>query len=156
MLAHTASREADVCIKDMIEKKELIRYETIPSVIYTHPEVAAVGLKEDEAISRGIEVHVAKMPFTYSGRFWAETEPGERSLCKAIIDKNRRTLVGCHMVGPYASEMIVAATMMIEAQLLIEDLEEIVFPHPTVVEMVKETILSADIKKSVYSAATIA
>jgi dihydrolipoamide dehydrogenase len=149
MLAHTASREAEVCVADMLGKRDRIRYETIPSVIYTHPEVASVGLREDEAKAKGREVIISKLPFTYSGRFWAETVQGERSLCKVIIDKEYRTILGVHMVGPYSSEIIATAVPLIENEMRVEDVEELVFPHPTVGEIFKETVVAAGVESVV-------
>jgi len=142
MLAHTASREAAVCVNDMLGKEDRMRYETVPSVVYTHPEVASVGLKEDEAVERGYDPLVVSLPFTYSGRFWAETKPGTRSLCKVIIDKKYSTILGVHLVGPHSSEIIAAAVPILENEMRVQDLEELVFPHPTVGEIIKETIHS--------------
>jgi dihydrolipoamide dehydrogenase len=152
MLAHTAGREADVCVKDMCGHRDRIRYETIPSVIYTHPEVASVGLNEDEAREKGYAVAVSKMPFTYSGRFWAETKRGEQSLCKAVFDTDGGALLGVQCVGPSSSEIIAAAAIMIENEMTVDDVEEIVFPHPTIAEMIKETIIAAGPVKKAESA----
>jgi len=143
MLAHKASREAAVCIADMAGKHDRMRLETVPSVIYTHPEVASVGLKDEDAEAQGFDIAVAKMPFTFSGRFWAETGSGERSLCKVVIDKSTRRILGVHMAGLYSSEIIAIAVPIIENELRVEDVEELVFPHPTVGELIKETIVSS-------------
>jgi dihydrolipoamide dehydrogenase len=145
MLAHKASRESAVCVRDMIGEHDIIRYSTIPSVIYTHPEVASIGLKDDEAAAQGYDVAVAKMPFTFSGRFFAEMEQGDRSLCKVVLDKKTKTILGVHTIGLYSSEIIAAAIPIIENELRVEDVEELVFPHPTVGEIIKETIVSSNL-----------
>ena len=138
MLAHTAYRESEVCINTILGKKDLVRYHTIPAVIYTNPEVATCGYTEEEAKKAGIEVEVATVPFVYSGRYVAENSDIKDGICKLVMDKKYRRLVGVHMIGTYASEMIYGAALMIETQMTVEDLKEVVFPHPTVCEVIRE------------------
>jgi dihydrolipoamide dehydrogenase len=140
MLAHTAYREAQVCIDDMAGKNSAVNYDAIPLVIYTHPEVACVGLTEEEAKIRGISVVTSKLPLSYNGRYCAENEDG-KGVCKTVIDKSTKTLVGLHMVGGNCSEMIFGAAAMIENKQTIEDINKIVFPHPTVSEIIKDTVM---------------
>ncbi|MGA2508032.1 MAG: dihydrolipoyl dehydrogenase [Chitinispirillaceae bacterium] len=139
MLAHTAYREAEVCVNDMMNKKDRMRYTAVPAVIYTHPEVATVGLTLDDAEKRGLNVVGAKLPLSYSGRYLAENEGG-RGVCKVVIDKKYKTLLGVHMIGGVCSEMIFGAAAMIENELRVDDIKEIVFPHPTVSEIIKDTL----------------
>lgn len=139
MLAHTAYREAEVAVNHMAGKKDKIDYGVIPSVIYTTPEVASVGESEQSAKEKGLDVAVVKAPMMYSGRFVAENLKGD-GFCKLIYDKKRRRLVGVHMVGPYVSEIIYGAAMMVHSQLPVEHLDKIVFPHPTVCETVREAL----------------
>jgi len=139
MLAHTAYREAEVCVNDMLGKKDRMRYNAIPGVIYTHPEVATVGLTLDEATRLGHDASCAKLPLSFSGRYLAENEGG-RGVCKVVIDKKYGTLLGVHMIGGICSEMIFGVAAMIENELRVEDIKDIVFPHPTVSEVIKETI----------------
>lgn len=139
MLAHTAYREAEVCINNILGKKDIMRYNAIPSVIYTNPEVAGVGETEESAKQKGIEYEVAKLPMIYSGRYVAEGSEGE-GLCKVLVDKKHQKLIGVHMVGSYASEMIYGAGLMLETEMRIKDIKELVFPHPTVSEIIRETI----------------
>ncbi|MBN2187851.1 MAG: dihydrolipoyl dehydrogenase [Chitinispirillaceae bacterium] len=139
MLAHTAFREAEVCVNDMLQKKDRMRYAAVPAVIYTHPEVATVGLTKADAEKRGLAVETAKLPLTYSGRYLAENEGG-RGVCMVVVDKEYKTLLGVHMVGGTCSEMIFGAAAMIENELRVDDIKKIVFPHPTVSEIIKETI----------------
>ena len=139
LLAHTASREAEVAVNHMLGRKDVMRYDAIPGVVYTHPEIAGVGLTETQAKEKGIEVVVKQLPMAYAGRFVAENE-GKDGFCKVIAGKKYGEILGIHMVGGACSEMIWGACAIIEAQLRVQDVEEIVFPHPTVSEIIKETI----------------
>jgi len=139
MLAHTAYREAEVCVNNMLGKKDVMRYTAIPAIIYTNPEVAGIGDTEETAKARGIDYECASITMKYSGRYVAENEDGD-GICKVLIDKKHRNVIGVHMIGSYASEMILSAGMMIETEMKIEDIKELVFPHPTVCEVVREGI----------------
>lgn len=139
LLAHTASREGEVAVNHMLGRKDIMRYDAIPGVVYTHPEIAGVGLTETAAKEKGIEVEVQKLPMAYAGRFVAENE-GKDGFCKVIVGKKYREILGIHMVGGVCSEMIWGACSIIESQLRVQDVEEIVFPHPTVSEIIRETI----------------
>lgn len=139
MLAHTAYREAEVCVNNMLGKKDIMRYNGVPYVIYTNPEVAGVGETEESAKEKGLDVAVNKISMRYSGRYLAENEGGD-GICKILTDKKYGRLVGLHMIGNYASEIIYGAAAMIEMEMRIEDIKEIVFPHPTVSEIIREGI----------------
>jgi dihydrolipoamide dehydrogenase len=139
LLAHTASREGEVAVNHMLGRKDVMRYDAIPGIVYTHPEIAGVGLTEAAAKEKGIEVEVKQLPMVYVGRFVVENE-GKDGFCKVIIGKKYREILGIHMVGGTCSEMIWGACAIIESQLCVQDVEEIVFPHPTVSEIIKETI----------------
>ena len=139
MLAHTAYREAEVCINNILGKKDIMRYNAIPSVIYTNPEVAGVGETEATAKQKGIEYEVVKLSMMYSGRYVAENEGGD-GICKVLIDKKHRKVIGVHMIGNYSSEIIYGAALMIETEMRVNDIKELVFPHPTVSEVIREAI----------------
>ena len=139
LLAHTASREAEVAVNHMLGRKDVMRYQAIPGVVYTHPEIAGVGLTESAAKAKGIEVETRQLPMAYAGRFLAENE-GKDGFCKVIVGKKYKEILGIHMVGGACSEMIWGACALIEAQFRVQDVEEVVFPHPTVSEIIKETI----------------
>ena len=139
MLAHTAYREAEVAVNTILGKKDYMRYHANPSVIYTMPEVASVGLTEQECKEKGREVEIKKLSMMYSGRFVAENE-GADGLCKIIVDKEKRTVLGVHLIGTYAGEMIWGAAEMLEMQLRVNDARQIIFPHPTVSEIIRETL----------------
>lgn len=138
MLAHTASREGEVAVNNILGKEDRMRYDAIPGVVYTNPEVAGVGLTEAEAKAQGLDVSVVKLPMAYSGRFVAENEGGE-GICKIIVGKKYREVLGVHMLGNPCSEILAAACIAIEGEMTLEQLKEVVFPHPTVSEIIKET-----------------
>ncbi|MEA4898063.1 dihydrolipoyl dehydrogenase [Bacillota bacterium Meth-B3] len=139
MLAHTAYRESEVAVNTMLGKRDVMRYAANPSVIYTKPEVAGVGYTEEGAREAGIDYEVKRLSMRYAGRFVAENE-GEDGLCKVLVNKQHRNVIGVHMIGSYASEIIWGAAAMIELELRVTDAKEIIFPHPTVSEIIREVI----------------
>ena len=139
MLAHTAYREAEVAVNNILGQKDAMRYHANPSVIYTYPEIGSVGKTEEECKEKGIDYEVAKLSMMYSGRFVAENE-GADGICKVIIDKKRRTILGVHMLGTYSGEIIWGAAQMLEMQMRVQDARQIIFPHPTVSEIIRETL----------------
>ena len=138
MLAHTASREGEVAVNDILGIIDNMRYDAIPSVVYTNPEVAGVGLTEDEAARKGIDVKVLKLPMAYSGRFVAENERGD-GVCKMVVLPGTGKVLGVHMLGNPSSEIIQSACIAIEQGMTAGHLQEVVFPHPTVSEILRET-----------------
>ena len=139
MLAHTAYREAEVAVNNIIGKQDMTRYHANPAVIYTQPEIGSVGKTEEECKEKGIDYEVAKLSMRYSGRFVAENE-GADGLCKVIVDKKRRNILGVHLIGAYSGEIIWVAAEMIEMQMRVTDARQIIFPHPTVSEIIRETL----------------
>lgn len=138
LLAHTAVREAEVAINHILRKSDFMSYKAIPGVVYTNPEIAGVGQTEEELDKRGVIYKIIKLPMAYSGRFVAENELGN-GVCKLIIDE-RNIIIGCHMLGNLASELIVIAGIAIEKAFSIEEFQKIVFPHPTVGEIIHEAL----------------
>lgn len=139
MLAHTAYREAEVAVNTILGKQDFMRYHANPSVIYTQPEIASVGRTEEECREKGIAYEVAKLPMAYAGRFVAENE-NLTGLCKILVDKKKRTVLGVHLIGTYTGEMIWGAAEMIELGLRVTDARQIIFPHPTVSEIIREVL----------------
>ena len=139
MLAHTAYREAEVAVNTILDKQDTMRYHANPSVIYTFPEIGSVGKTEEDCKEKGIDYEVAKLSMRYSGRFVAENE-GADGLCKILIDKKRRTILGVHLLGSYSGEIIWGAAEMLEMQLRVQDARQIIFPHPTVSEIIREVL----------------
>ena len=141
MLAHTASREGEVVVNNLTGRTDIMRYNAIPGVVYTNPEVAGVGLTEEEAQKKGIAYRIAKLPMAYAGRFIAENEGGN-GLCKVLVGAEHGEVLGVHMLGNPCSEMIYGACMAIEQEMTLKEMEEVVFPHPTVSEIFKETVFA--------------
>jgi len=139
MLAHTAYREAEVVVNHLLGKRDRMRYGAIPAVIYTQPEVACVGESTESAKQKGLDVEIVKLPMTYSGRYVAENDRGE-GFVKVLVEKGSRKLIGVHLIGSYASEIIYGAALMLETEMRVEDVRELVFPHPTVSEVIREAM----------------
>ena len=139
MLAHTAYREAEVAVNNITGKKDRMRYNVIPSVIYTNPEVGSVGETEESAKQKGLDVKCVSIPMTFSGRYIAENTD-LNGICKLVINNKTNTLIGAHIIGSYAGEFIVSVSAMIDLEVDIENIKKLVFPHPTVCEIVREAI----------------
>lgn len=143
MLAHTAYREAEVCVSQILGKGEEMNYAAIPSVIYTDPEVASVGETPASAAEKGLAVDVLKISMRYSGRYLAEHEGGD-GLCKLVLAREDQRLLGVHLITEYASELIYGAGLMIDRKMTREEMGKVVFPHPTMGEIIKEAVLSIE------------
>ena len=139
MLAHAAYREAEVVINNILGQEDRMDYTSIPSVIYTNPEMAFVGETDQSCLDKGIVCESIALPMNYSGRYMAENDNG-KGLCKLVFEKQSRRLLGCHLLGSYASEIIVSAGIMIENRMTIERIREMIFPHPTVSEIIREAV----------------
>lgn len=138
MLAHTAFREGEVAINHLSGIDDRMSYLAIPVVVYTNPEIAGVGKTEEELSASGASFRVLKLPMTYSGRFMAENEQ-VNGLFKLITDEEEH-IVGCHILGNPASELIVIAGLAIEKSYTLEEFKKLVFPHPTVGEIFHESL----------------
>ena len=141
LLAHTASREGEVVVNNLTGRPDKMRYNAIPGVVYTNPEVAGVGETEESAKAKGIDFRISKLPMAYAGRFVAENEGGT-GICKVLVGAKYGEIIGVHMLGNPSSEMIYGACMAIEQEMTLTEMEEVVFPHPTVSEIFKEVIFS--------------
>ena len=138
LLAHTAVSEAEVAVSNLLGQEAHMSYKAIPGVVYTNPEIAGVGKTEEELQAAGITYQVKKIPMAFSGRFVAENEMGN-GVCKLILSEDG-TLLGAHLLGNPASELIVIAGIAIEKGMKAEELRSFVFPHPTVGEIIKEAL----------------
>jgi dihydrolipoamide dehydrogenase len=143
MLAHTASREGEVVVNNLTGRNDSMRYNAIPGIVYTNPEVASVGLTEEQAKKEGIEYKIAKLPMAFAGRFVAENEGGA-GICKVLVGAKYGEVLGVHILGNPCSEMIFGACMAIEQEMTLKEMEEVVFPHPTVSEIIKEAVFSIE------------
>jgi dihydrolipoamide dehydrogenase len=139
MLAHTAYREAEVAVNNMLGKKDVMQYTAIPSVIYTNPELASVGETEATARAKGMDIDTVKISMRYSGRYLAENEGGD-GMAKLILDRESKTVLGAQVLANYSSEFIVACGTFIERGLTVDEIKKIVFPHPTVSEIIRDAI----------------
>ena len=138
LLAHTAVSEAEVAVSNLLGHEAHMSYKAIPGVVYTNPEIAGVGKTEEELQAAGIAYQVKTIPMASSGRFVAENEMGN-GVCKLILSEDG-TLLGAHLLGNPASELIVIAGIAIEKGMKAEELRSFVFPHPTVGEIIKEAL----------------
>jgi dihydrolipoamide dehydrogenase len=121
---------------------DFMRYNAVPWAVYSNPEAAGAGITEQEALSRGIAIKTASAPMYLSGRFLAENNPGAPGAVKVIADARSGVLLGVHILGPYAPEMIWGAAALIEHEMRIDDVKELIFPHPSVCEVIREAVWS--------------
>lgn len=141
LLAHTASREGEVVVNNLTGRNDIMRYNAIPGVVYTNPEVAGVGETEESARAKGIAYKVARLPMAYAGRFVAENEGGN-GVCKVLVGEKHGEVIGVHMLGNPSSEIIYGACIAIEQEMTLKEMQEVVFPHPTVSEIIKEVVFN--------------
>ncbi len=139
LLAHTAVREAEVAVHTIIGKEDAMSYRAIPGVVYTNPEIAGVGQTEESLQAKGIAYRAVKLPMAYSGRFVAENE-GVNGVCKVLLSETDDRVLGAHVLGNPASEIITLAAMAIDLELTAAAWKKIVFPHPTVSEIFREAL----------------
>ena len=151
MLAHVASRQAEVAVDHLLStansqlstsfnsQLSTLNYNAIPSVVYTNPEIASVGITEAQAAELNITPEVRQLPMTFSGRFMAENE-GETGLCKMVIDSKTQMVLGVHMIGNPCSEFIAAASFAVRNGYTVPEFQQVVFPHPTVSEILHEIL----------------
>ncbi len=136
LLAHKASKEGIVAVENIAGMDSGADWRGIPAVIYTYPELATVGLSEEQARSMGYNVKVGKFPLTASGR--ALTMGGVDGLAKIVVDGDTDEILGVHIISPEASSLISEATLAIEVMITAEDLDLTVHPHPTISEILME------------------
>ncbi|NLX63470.1 MAG: dihydrolipoyl dehydrogenase [Clostridiaceae bacterium] len=139
MFAHTAYREAEVAVNNMFGKIDTMRYNAIPSVIYTNPELASVGETEATARAKGMDIDTVMISMRYSGRYLAENEGGD-GIAKLVLDREKKNIIGAQVLANYSSEFIVACGTFIELGLTADEIKKIVFPHPTVSEIIREAV----------------
>ena len=143
MLAHTAYREAEVAVNDILGKPDRMRYEAVPAILYTNPELASVGLTEASAAARGLPCQTVRLPLRYSGRNLAENEGGN-DMMKLLVSPDTQQVLGAQVLANYASEFIVVAGTWIQMGLTLEEIRKTIFPHPTVAEILREAIFAIE------------
>lgn len=139
MLAHKASEEGVVVAELIAGRKAQINYIAVPNVAYTHPEVAAVGLSEDQIKSRNLEYQSSQFPFKANSR--ARCIDDTEGFIKIFAEKHSKKILGVHMIGPNASELIAEATLAIQLGATADQLADTCFAHPTLSETLKEAAL---------------
>lgn len=139
MWAHVALREAEVAVNHMMGQPDRMRYHAVPTPIYTVPEAAYVGLTERAAHQAGYAVRVHRLPMNANGRFLIEA-PGQSGLCKVVTDAETGVVLGVHLVGGQAAESIFGVAAMLEDEFRAAEIRELVFAHPTVSEIIKDSL----------------
>ena len=142
MLAHKGSEEGVMVAERIHGKAAQLNYDVIPSIIYTHPEVAAVGKTEQDLKAEGIDFKVGSFPFAAIGRAMASGET--EGLVKILSDADSDQILGAHVVGPSAADLVQQIVIAIEMAASTEDLQLMVFGHPTLSEAVHEAALAVD------------
>jgi len=141
MLAHKASEEGVAVAEIIAGKRPLVDYGTIPSVAYTYPEVAAVGLSEEEATAMGLTLRIGLFPFKANSRAHCSGE--EEGFVKLIADATSDQILGVHIIGAHASELIGEAVIALQNRMTAEQLAEAPHAHPTLSEAIKEAALAS-------------
>ncbi|MGQ9629696.1 MAG: dihydrolipoyl dehydrogenase [bacterium] len=142
MLAHSASHEGVVAVENALGGNSIMSYKAIPRCIYTLPEVAAVGLTEKEARDRGLDVKVGKFPLSANGKSLIMDE--REGFVKIVADKRYGEVLGVHILGPHATDMIAEVGVLMNIEGIVEDLSHAIHPHPTVSEAIMEAALDAE------------
>jgi dihydrolipoamide dehydrogenase len=140
MLAHKAEEEGIACVENIVGKGGHVNYNAIPGVIYTHPEVASVGKTEEELKKDKVEYKKGVFPMMANSRAKTNDEP--EGLVKVLSDKKSDKILGVHIIGPNAGELISEATLGIEYGAASEDIARTCHAHPTLSEAVKEACMA--------------
>jgi len=142
LLAHKASHEGIVCVEHIAGQGHgTVDYANIPNCTYAHPEVASVGLTEEQALEAGHDIEVGKFPWLGIGRAVAAGDT--EGFIKVIRDKQYSEILGAHIVGPHATELIGEFVVGRHLEATVEDMEKAMHPHPTLSEGVAEGALAA-------------
>ncbi len=141
MLAHKAEDDGVACVECIAGKAGHVDYETVPNVVYTWPEVASVGQTEEQLTETGTEYVKGQFSFAANGRALAMGETA--GFVKVLADKHTDRLLGCHIIGPWASDLIAEAVTVMEFRGSSEDMARTVHAHPTLPEAVREAALAA-------------
>ncbi|MFT6430307.1 MAG: dihydrolipoamide dehydrogenase [Halopseudomonas sp.] len=142
MLAHKASEEGVMVAERIAGHKTAMNYDLVPSVVYTHPEIAWVGKNEQQLKAEGVEINVGVFPFAANGRAVAANEAG--GMVKVIADAKTDRVLGVHVIGPSAAELVQQGAIGMEFGTSAEDLGMMVFSHPTVSEALHEAALAVN------------
>ena len=148
MLAHKAEEEGVFVAEKIAGQKPHINYNLIPGVVYTWPEVAAVGFTEEQLKEKGTKYKVGNFPFKASGRARASMETD--GFVKVLADEKTDEILGVHMIGPRTADMIAEAVVAMEYRASAEDISRMSHAHPTFTESLKEACLDATAKRALH------
>lgn len=140
MLAHSASRMGEVAVNNICGIQDRMRYTAIPWAVYTSPEAAGCGMTESEAIAKGRKVKTASVLMKHNGRFLAEHGKTAAGTCKVVVDAETEVLLGVHLLGGISSELVAGAAAMIESELRVNEIKQIIFPHPSLSEVIRDAV----------------
>ncbi|HER44017.1 MAG TPA: dihydrolipoyl dehydrogenase, partial [Candidatus Eisenbacteria bacterium] len=138
MLAHVATREGVAAAENAMGRRVEVRYEAMPNTIYTLPEVSSVGLTEEEAKERGIEIVTGRSPFAANGK--AKGLGEEEGFVKWVASKEEGALLGLHVVGPHATELVASGVIAVERGMTSREYGRAVLPHPTLSEALADAV----------------
>lgn len=141
MLAHIASEEGKVCVENIFGCDTAVDYDIVPSCVFSFPEVATVGMTEEEAVEKGQEYLVGKSVFTANGKAMSMGE--KDGFVKVIADSATHRILGVHIIGPHASDLIQEGTLAIKQRVTIEQIAETIHAHPTLAEAFWEAVMDA-------------
>jgi len=139
-LAHVASKEGIIAVYNIAGKKRAMKYNTIPYCVFTNPEIAAVGITEEQAKKNGISYRTGKFPLMASGK--AMVEGASDGMFKIIVDEESDEVLGVHIMAPHASEMIQHSCIAMTMEATLDEFIETIYPHPTIGESILEAALS--------------
>lgn len=142
MLAHKGMEEGMMVAERIAEKKTQVNYDLVPSVIYTHPEIAWIGKNEEELKAEGIDCNIGVFPFAASGRALAANDAN--GLIKTIADAKTDRILGCHIIGPSAADLLQQMVIAMEFSGSAEDIGLTMFSHPSLSEGIHEAALAAN------------
>ncbi len=143
MLAHSAYRMAEVAVNTITGRKDRMRYTAIPWALYTTPEAAGCGLTEAAAKKQGRSIKVGNYQMKNNSRFYAEHGKAAGQ-CKVVADAETGVILGVHLVGGISSELIGGAAAIIEAELRVKEIKEVIYPHPSLSEVIRDAVWQID------------
>ncbi len=138
MLAHAASEEGMAAVENMAGQNTRVHYHAVPGCVFTIPEIASVGMSEEEARAQGIEYRTGKFQFAANGK--ALTMGESDGMVKVLADQDE-VIIGVHIIGPHASDLITEGTMMVKNRMKVTEIPGTIHPHPTLSEAVMEAVL---------------
>ncbi len=148
LYAYVATKEAMTAADNLSGKKDSeMGYENIPETIFSHPEIGLCGLTEKQALEKGITVSIGRFPYTASGKAYAEKHT--EGFVKMVADANNGEILGIHIIGKGATELVSFSTLAIKNKLKVKDLEEILYCHPTYAEGIMEAVEDVN-KRSIH------